>query len=76
MQAKRIRPVSGHVFVREGARGAVWYAKWRDQHGQHQRRLGPVWPGPRRAARGLVPAPHARRPAAGRRHGGARGAAD
>jgi integrase len=45
MQPKPIRPVSGHVFVRNGARGVVWYAKWRDQHGQHQRRLGPVWPG-------------------------------
>ncbi|HEY6778907.1 MAG TPA: site-specific integrase, partial [Thermoleophilaceae bacterium] len=45
MQTKPIRPVSGHVFLRDGARGAVWYAKWRDQQGQHQRRLGPVWPG-------------------------------
>lgn len=43
--------MSGHVFVRDGARGAVWYAKWRDAHGQHQKAIGAVWPG-----KGLPPA--------------------
>jgi integrase len=38
-------PISGHVYVREGKLKDVWYAKWRDQSGQHQRRLGPAWTG-------------------------------
>jgi integrase len=40
----RIRPVSGHVFLRKGKRGSVWYAKFRlpDGH-QIQRRIGPAW---------------------------------
>jgi integrase len=41
----RVPVVSGHAFLREGARGSVWYAKWRDSGGQHQRMLGQVWPG-------------------------------
>src|SRR4051812_24963161 len=36
--------VSGHVFRREGARGPVWYAKYRLADGrQVQRRVGPAW---------------------------------
>lgn len=40
--------VSGHVRLREGKRGGVWYAKWRDAYGQHEKRLGRDWkqPGP------------------------------
>lgn len=38
-------PVSGHVYLREGKLRGVWYAKWRDQNGQHQKRLGPAWTG-------------------------------
>lgn len=37
--------ISGHVYLREGKLRDVWYAKWRDQSGQHQRRLGPAWTG-------------------------------
>jgi hypothetical protein len=41
-QAKR--PISGHVFKREGKRGAVWYAKYRLPDGrQVQTRIGPHW---------------------------------
>ncbi len=36
-------PISGHIYLREGKRRSVWYAKWRDQQGQHQQRLGPAW---------------------------------
>ncbi len=43
MQPERNRPVSGHVFVVDRARGRQWYIKWRDGLGQHQERLGPVW---------------------------------
>jgi hypothetical protein len=32
-------PISGHVYLREGKLRSAWYAKWRDQHGQHQKRL-------------------------------------
>ena len=35
--------VSGHVFLYEGKRSKTWVAKWRDQDGQHERRLGPAW---------------------------------
>ena len=38
--------VSGHVFLRAGKRSGVWYAKWRDTAGQHQKRLGPAWTKP------------------------------
>lgn len=38
------RPVSGHVFKRQGKRGAVWYAKYRLPDGrQQQKRLGLHW---------------------------------
>jgi integrase len=46
------RPVSGHVFRVERARGPVWYAKYRLPDGrQIQRKLGPAW-----TARGRPPA--------------------
>ncbi len=35
---------TGHVFRREGARGPVWYAKYRLPDGrQVQKKLGPAW---------------------------------
>jgi integrase len=38
------RPISGHVFKRNGKRGAVWYAKYRLPDGRQQKkRLGPAW---------------------------------
>jgi integrase len=37
--------ISGHVYLREGKRRSAWYAKWRDQQGQHQKRLGLAWSG-------------------------------
>lgn len=38
------KSISGHVFKREGRRGAVWYAKYRLPDGrQVQRRIGPHW---------------------------------
>jgi integrase len=38
------RTISGHVFKREGKRGAVWYAKYRLPDGrQVQARIGPHW---------------------------------
>jgi integrase len=38
-------PISGHVFLYEGARRSTWVAKWRDHTGQHEKRLGPAWSG-------------------------------
>jgi integrase len=38
------RPISGHVSKRKGARGDVWYAKYRLPDGRQQKkRLGPHW---------------------------------
>ncbi len=37
--------ISGHVWLYEGKRRSTWCAKWRDQHGQHEKRLGPAWTG-------------------------------
>ena len=37
--------ISGHVWLYEGKRRDTWCAKWRDQHGQHEKRLGPAWAG-------------------------------
>ena len=39
---KRLSP-TGHVYIAERQSGRVWYAKWRDADGQHQKRLGPAW---------------------------------
>ncbi|MGH2964773.1 MAG: tyrosine-type recombinase/integrase [Solirubrobacterales bacterium] len=35
--------VSGHVCLREGKRGATWYAKYRAGGRQVKKRLGPAW---------------------------------
>lgn len=36
--------VSGHISLRKGARGGVWYTKWRDAAGrQHEKRLAKDW---------------------------------
>jgi hypothetical protein len=35
--------VSGHVQVRQGARGRVLVALWRDAEGRHKKTLGPAW---------------------------------
>lgn len=36
--------VSGHINLRKGARGGVWYVKWRDATGrQHEKRLAKEW---------------------------------
>jgi hypothetical protein len=41
-----IQAPTGHVFLRDGARRAVWYAKYRLPTGrQVQQRLGPAWTG-------------------------------
>lgn len=37
--------ISGHVWLYEGKRRKTWCAKWRDQYGQHEKRLGPAWTG-------------------------------
>jgi integrase len=46
--------ISGHVRLREGKRGAVWYAKWRDASGQHEKRLGTHWTGKGRPSPGFL----------------------
>src|SRR3954463_7226406 len=47
------RPLSGHVFRVERARGPVWYAKYRLPDGrQIQRKLGPAWTARGRPAAG------------------------
>jgi integrase len=38
-------PISGHLDLYEGKLKSTWYAKWRDQAGQHRKRLGPAWTG-------------------------------
>lgn len=44
MSRTRTHLPSGHVFRRRGARGDVWYAKYRPPDGrQVQRRIGPAW---------------------------------
>ena len=37
--------ISGHVWLYEGKRRNTWYAKWRDQCGQHEKALGRAWTG-------------------------------
>ena len=37
------RKPTGHLYVAERQDGRVWYAKWRDAEGQHQKKLGPAW---------------------------------
>jgi integrase len=44
MESPAPRPISGHVFKRKGARGDVWYAKYRLPDGRQQKKkLGPHW---------------------------------
>jgi integrase len=44
MPAQPARSPTGHVFRRHGARGDVWYAKYRLPDGrQLQRKIGPAW---------------------------------
>jgi len=44
MRAHPPRVPTGHVFRRQGARGSVWYAKYRLPDGrQMQRKIGPAW---------------------------------
>jgi len=39
-----VTTVSGHINLRKGARGGVWYVKWRDANGrQHEKRLAKDW---------------------------------
>jgi len=45
MHPHRTPPVSGHVFTADRKHGPVWYVKWRDANGQHQKKLGPAWTG-------------------------------
>jgi integrase len=47
-------PISGHVRLRTGKRGGVWYAKWRDATGQHEKRLGRHWSASGRPAPGFL----------------------
>lgn len=46
--------ISGHVWLYEGKRRKTWCAKWRDQHGQHEKRLGPAWTGKGPAPAGFL----------------------
>ena len=49
------RPVSGHAFLVQRARGPQWYVKFRLPDGrQVQRRLGPAWTGRGRPAVGYL----------------------
>lgn len=43
MQHKRPAAVNGHVFIVARKSGPVFYAKWRDENGQHKKALGPAW---------------------------------
>jgi integrase len=49
------RPMSGHVYVVERARGPQWYVKYRLPDGrQVQKRLGPAWTGRGRPRAGYL----------------------
>src|SRR4051794_34211971 len=50
-----VRP-TGHLQIKGGPQGRVWYALWRDADGRHRKRLGPahVRDSGRRTARGAV----------------------
>ena len=53
MQSGEMGPVSGHVFRVDGARGSVWYAKYRLADGrQVKSRIGPAATGRGRPAGG------------------------
>lgn len=34
---------TGHLQIREGVKGRVWVALWRDGDGRHKKTLGPAW---------------------------------
>ncbi len=52
-QLQQAGSVSGFVFRKDGARGAVWYTKWREADGrQVKRKVGPAWTGRGRPAAG------------------------
>ncbi len=60
-----LRKPAGHVFVAERQSGRVYFAKWRDGDGQHQKRLGPAWVKPHgQTARGATTLARCRRPQA------------
>src|SRR3954466_8190816 len=50
-----VRP-TGHLQIKGGPQGRVWYALWRDAGGRHRKRLGPahVRDSGRRTPRGAV----------------------
>src|SRR4051794_23386089 len=61
MQSHTSRPISGHLRLREGKRGATWYAKYpghvrlpdgRIAIKQTETRIGPAWTGTGRPAAG------------------------
>jgi integrase len=47
-------PVSGHLWLYQGKRRQTWCARWRDQRGQHQKRLGHAWRGRGRPPPGFL----------------------
>jgi integrase len=47
-------PVSGHLWLYQGKRRQTWCARWRDQTGQHQKRLGHAWTGRGRPPQGFL----------------------
>jgi hypothetical protein len=54
MSLRAPQPISGHVFRREGKRGAGWHAKYRLPDGrQGKARIGPAWTARGRPAEGF-----------------------
>ena len=54
----RLAEPTGHVFLRQGKRGGVWYAKYRLPDGrQVKKRIGPAGPVTRRRAEASKLAP-------------------
>jgi len=47
-------PISGHVWLYRGKRRQTWCARWRDQTGQHEKRLGQAWAGRGRPPQGFL----------------------
>ena len=43
MKFDRPAAVNGHIYVQDRKSGPVFYAKWRDDNGQHKKRLGLAW---------------------------------
>jgi integrase len=46
--------ISGHVWLYQGKRRQTWCARWRDQTGQHEKRLGQAWTGRGRPPQGFL----------------------